>query len=344
MTTRQPSASATQASSDSGVDAHPQYSARSAGVPPETFLSLNNSLRGQPAGILFRRLLNAFFPSGLLVPVPLVIAALYLILPLQCTGLGQENTRWVIQQQRQEFTIYSEFPVDVDAVCHQLQAVTKILQQQFGIEPTRAPVELILFNTRKSYEDYLKDELPEALNRRAVFFSGNDVSQIYAWKSRWLTTDLRHEITHVRLHQHLPFVPLWIDEGIAEYLEAQSEESGLASRREAVRWKARFGFPPRLTSLEQLQHAAEMQSDDYRNSWAWICYLMNDSDTSREALKSYLRKIHNGEAPGKFSSWVQPQISDLQQSANSYFRKSQFRLNFDESRREPYPDQNSLSD
>ena len=37
---------------------------------------------------------------------------------------------------------------------------------------------------------------------------------------RELAVDLRHETTHAVLHGLLPMVPLWLDEGLAEYFEA----------------------------------------------------------------------------------------------------------------------------
>jgi hypothetical protein len=51
-------------------------------------------------------------------------------------------------------------------------------------------------------------------------------------------TDLRHEMVHVRVHQHLPFAPLWLDEGLAECFEERLGSRADVSRRELLRWRA----------------------------------------------------------------------------------------------------------
>lgn len=238
----------------------------------------------------------------------------------------QDTSRWLVQEQRGSLTVYSEFPVDVDTIESQLQSVSDQLRDQLGVAGNDEAVELILFRSQSSYHNYLAQTLPEALQRRAVYFRNHDVSQIYAWNSRWLMVDLRHEITHVRLHQHLPFLPLWIDEGLAEYLETNADQQGSSSRRETVRWKSRLGFPPRLEHLEQVNSAAMMQGDDYRDSWAWICFLLHNSPATRDLLRSYLDEIHSGGVPGPFSSYAKQRLSDFSSLANSYFRKMHFHL------------------
>ncbi len=256
-----------------------------------------------------------------------LLYALLLCLPSRAEC--QETSRWLIQQQRGSLTVYSEFPVDLDHIEAQLQSVSDQLQNQLGIEGSDQAIELVLFRSQSNYHKYLAEKLPEALERRAVFFRNDDVSQIYVWNSRWLMVDLRHEITHVRLHQHLPFLPLWIDEGLAEYFETNADEHGASSRREAVLWKSRLGFPPRLEHLEQLNAATVMQGDDYRNSWAWISFLLHHNTATRDLLRSYLEEIHSGGVPGPFSSYAAEQITGFSGLANSYFRKMHFRLIFD---------------
>ena len=47
------------------------------------------------------------------------------------------------------------------------------------------------------------------------------------YQSSEMETDLRHETTHAVLHSLLPMVPLWLDEGFAEYFEAKVTDKQL---------------------------------------------------------------------------------------------------------------------
>ena len=183
-----------------------------------------------------------------------------------------------------------------------------------------------------SYLQFLENTIPQSRQRKAIFYRNGDVYQVYAYRSRTLITDLRHEVTHAILHQHLPFLPLWIDEGLAEYLEEPEFSRSDSSRTKSARWKARIGWSPSLQALENIPNAESMDADDYRDSWAMTCMLLNESDTSLQALRDYLAVIHQGEAPGLFSKFQKTADSAVFSRANSYFRKMPIRLSLDSSR------------
>ena len=42
---------------------------------------------------------------------------------------------------------------------------------------------------------------------------------VYTYWGNRIQQDLRHELTHAILHSVLKDVPLWLDEGLAEYFE-----------------------------------------------------------------------------------------------------------------------------
>ncbi len=233
-----------------------------------------------------------------------------------------------MEEQRGTAVLYSEFSVSAADVWRELDEVTGLLEKSAGIVATDERVEIVLFASQASYLKYLSSGLPQARNRRALFYKNAGVSQIYAWNNRSLMTDLRHEMVHVRVHQHLPFAPLWLDEGLAECFEERSGSRADASRRELLRWKARLNQVASLQVLERLPSAEAMDGDDYRNSWAWTAFLLGESEESRRVLRGYVAEIHRGEAPGAFSAWVGSQNSELLSRANSYFRKMPTSLNF----------------
>jgi len=245
-----------------------------------------------------------------------------------CCSFASGGDRWVVQAQRGSLLLYAEFDPDTERIWAELAEVDAELLEATGIEGTSGRVEIVLFSTRQSYLQYLSGRVPQASARRAIFLKNGEISQVYAYNSRSLAVDLRHEMTHVRVHQHMPYAPLWLDEGLAEYFEEEEAARPRSSRREAVRWKARVGFSPTLPALEKITAAEAMGADEYRNSWAWICFLINDSADSRQLLRSYVRQIHRGEAPGRFSEYAATENSGLLSRANSYFRKMTFPLTF----------------
>ena len=87
-----------------------------------------------------------------------------------------------------------------------------------------------------------------------------------------------------------------------------------------------MGWVPSLQSLENIPNAESMNTDEYRDSWAMTCLLLNESDASRQALCDYLAVIHRGEAPGPFSQTQAAADSGVLSRANSYFRKMPIRL------------------
>lgn len=243
-----------------------------------------------------------------------------------------QQSRWAIEDKRGSIEVFAEFDPGMHHLWQNVDEVARELKVLLAVEPTDQAIQIILFRDEGSYLRYLATTVPQSRQRKAIFYRNGDVYQVYAYRSRTLTTDLRHEVTHAILHQHLPFLPLWIDEGLAEYLEEPESERSGSSRTKTARWKARLGWAPSLQSLENIPSAESMDADEYRDSWAMACLLLNESDTSRKTLRDYLAVIHKGEAPGPFSKWPDAVESGVFSRANSYFRKMSIRLDSASSR------------
>ena len=243
-----------------------------------------------------------------------------------------QQSRWVVEDKRGSIEVFAEFDPGMQDLWQNIDDVSRELKVLVAVEPTGEPIQIILFRDQGSYLRYLASSIPQSQQRKAIFYRNGDVYQVYAYRSRTLTTDLRHEVTHAILHQHLPFLPLWIDEGLAEYLEEPESVRSDSSRTKTARWRARVGWAPSLQSLESIPNAESMNDDEYRDSWAMTCLLLNESEASRQALRDYLAVIHKGEAPGPFSKSQKAADSGVFSRANSYFRKMSIRLDSGSSR------------
>lgn len=280
-------------------------------------------------GIAWRGFRSISLRSGI---ISLRLVTIILSLATLASVATAQQSPWKVAERHGNAELYSEVVVDTKRIWAEFDQLFEELDKTLAVKPDGKAIQIVIYSSQQSYLRKLATQIPQARNRRAIYYRNGDVSQVYVWNSRSLITDLRHEMTHVVLHQHLPFLPLWVDEGLAEYFEETPDQRTSSSRISTVKWKARMGASPSLGSLEALPRAEEMDADAYRNSWAWCSFLLNDGDDAQNLLKQYLEEIHRGEAPGAFSAYAQARNSGLLMRANSYFRKMTIHVASDSSR------------
>ena len=83
-------------------------------------------------------------------------------------------------------------------------------------------------------------------------------------------------------------LPLWLDEGLAEYFEGPTGRNAEHLNRLPDDEKA--GWKPDLVRLETLKSVREMTPRDYRESWAWVHYLLNGPTPGKKALLAYIAR------------------------------------------------------
>ena len=132
---------------------------------------------------------------------------------------------------------------------------------------------------------FLLRHFPSVPSRRAFFLETDTRLAVYAHWSDRVAEDLRHEVAHGYLHAVVPGLPLWLDEGLAEYFEVPRGTNGL--NRPHVDLLSDMmqhdGWRPNLERLEQLTDAAEMDQRDYAEAWAWVYFLLH-SDRANDAV------------------------------------------------------------
>ncbi len=229
--------------------------------------------------------------------ISLCVAGLMLI------GLCSDaHAQWVARQTAGIFQIRSEFALtdrDSREVVQQITSLQTDVQTLLNLKPQATPVEISLFKNKTTYRAHLAQRVPEGVNRPALFVQGTDMGRVYVYKRWGFDTDLRHESTHAVLHNALPYVPMWLDEGLAEYFEvvASKRSSGnphLGSLKRAIL----FGWRPNLPHLEAAEDLADMGADEYREAWAWAHFMLHGPPEVRQVLSDYLFDIQSGEAAG----------------------------------------------
>lgn len=164
-------------------------------------------------------------------------------------------------------------------------------------------VVVYLFTSELEYTQYLDATYPGLPKRRAYFVGTPRELAVYTYWGKRIQEDLRHEYTHGLLHACLKEVPLWLDEGLAEYFEVIGPEPGQVNVDYAQNLMTLLGngWRPDLKRLEQLDKFEQMQRIDYQEAWAWVHFMMHSSPDTRETLVSYLRDLQNETDPTPLS-------------------------------------------
>ena len=148
-----------------------------------------------------------------------------------------------------------------------------------------------------------------------------DPGKIYAYKSKDLAVDVRHECTHGLLHCVLPMVPLWLDEGLAEYFEVPEEQRAFANGHlKWTRLDGRIGRVPKLVQLEAKRDVSEMSGTDYRHAWAWCHFMLHGPPEARAELVDFLADIRAGTPPGKLSDRLERRLPGLDKRLAQHFK------------------------
>jgi len=213
-----------------------------------------------------------------------------------CSGLSQSvaplpNRYAVVSDQLQ---VHSDFPLPQHhRLLDDLRALRGTVQGTLDLPNSDEPVHVYLFENDDRFQAFLKQNYPEFPARRAFFVKTDTLLAVYAhWGDR-VAEDLRHEVAHGYLHATLPDIPLWLDEGLAEYFEVPRGNAGvnrphvelLVAQAKTAAWQ------PNLPRLEHLTSAAEMTQTDYAESWAWVHMMLEGGGPPRELLQRHLKSL-----------------------------------------------------
>lgn len=213
------------------------------------------------------------------------------------------------QLVRDQLVLHSDFPLpEQHRLIDELLAARSTVCDKLGLTPSDEPIHIYLFADEESYYDFLQLRFPSFQNRRAIFVETDVSLSVYAHWGDHIAEDLRHEVVHGYLHASVPNLPLWIDEGLAEYFEVARGRHGLnESHLKYLSNQKNLQFD--LVRLEQLHAAEEMTQQDYAESWAWIHFLLESGDDKRMLLTDYLADLRQNTATPSLSARLQKQLA-----------------------------------
>ncbi len=193
-----------------------------------------------------------------------------------------------------QLVIHADFPLtEQHRLIRDLESMRTDVSQDLGLPISDEPIHLYLFESADRYEAFVAGQFPGFPARRAFFVETDTSLSVYAaWQDR-IAEDLRHETTHGYVHAVVPTVPLWLDEGIAEYFERPRGGSG-THREHVAHLNGRLlegTWQPNLETLETLVEPGEMSQDHYAEAWCWVHWMLHTTPTRRKILQTYLADL-----------------------------------------------------
>jgi hypothetical protein len=186
-------------------------------------------------------------------------------------------------------------------------------------------IQVYLFEDRDRYERFIRARYPDLPRRRAFFVAqphsvgGTEDLLVYTFWGDRIRQDLRHELTHALLHSVLRDVPLWLDEGLAEYFELLPENQEASQQHlEQIRLAGGNARKPDLPHLEELKEVQQMTPAEYREAWAWVHLLLQGNPDARSALIAYLQQLRTTPNPGPLYPRLAAAFPDLQDAFNRH--------------------------
>jgi hypothetical protein len=217
-------------------------------------------------------------------------------------------------QVRKQLVIHSDFRLPqrhrlIDELARQREEVASTL----GLPRSDELIHVYLFGDERKFHAHLERIYPGLDPRRAIFVKTDWQLVVLAhWGDR-IAEDLRHEVAHAYLHGVLPAIPLWLDEGLAEFFEVPREDRGLNVPHITLLWERLqvAGWKPRLERLESIGELADLRQIDYAESWLWMHFLLETTPVRRQRLQNYLVRLHE-------SGLVVPLSGDLRSLDEDY--------------------------
>jgi tetratricopeptide (TPR) repeat protein len=203
------------------------------------------------------------------------------------------------------FTIFTNAqPGQGAAIARRLERLAAVLEGLLGLSGASAvPVYVYAFDGAGSFAPYQparKERLDgyswNAPDRRRIAYviepeREGDARTVY------------HEYVHTYLHNHFATLPLWLNEGLAQYLSTLVVKNDKVHIGRGIPWTLAWAsgtVPIPLDVLLNVGHdwttyqGGQETYTFYAESWALVHHLMHSTPDNRLAFVRYLQRIHAG--------------------------------------------------
>ena len=241
---------------------------------------------------------------------------------LTLDSVGQAAGWWQDDRSHGPFEFHATFPLqELTPLFQELSALELELQRTLAVPPSQKKIEVLLLNDQRTHKQLLAQQFPQVPYRRALYVQRGGQGSVFAYRNPDLSVDLRHECTHALLHASLPMVPLWLDEGLAEYFEMAAPLRAFDNPHAGkLRWEMRLGMIRGLTTLEACSDLTEMGPVEYRFAWAWVHFMLHGPLPAHRELVHFLADIRRENPPGLLSRRLELALPNLESQFVEHFR------------------------
>lgn len=233
--------------------------------------------------------------------ISLRLSILFSLLFIACfaqTGLNhplaaqQDGRDWPFEAKVDQFLLHSDFELnDPQRLESILGGLRSDISQALNLPEQKSSIHVVLFSNSKEYSRYMNHYFPSIEPRRAIYLQDRGPGMLFTFWHDDIDTDLRHEAAHAVLNQSGVQLPLWLDEGVAEYFEVQRDKRfGQNGYGVEIAQRAAKGLVPSLLDLERIAEMSDFKDNHYRDSWAWIHFLLHRRQETRQLLIDYIAR------------------------------------------------------
>lgn len=241
------------------------------------------------------------------------IASIAIVCFLVATAQAQSKVQsWPYMMSVDVFRVHSDFELtarrELEATLLHLRGDMASLLE---LGDWRKSIHVVIFQNPKEYSRYMQHYFPTVVQRRAIFLQDRGPGMLFTHWHDQIDVDLRHEAAHALLNQSGAELPLWLDEGLAEYFEVRREDRYAHNPYWIeVAGQAEQALVPSLLMLERIDDLARFEEPHYRDSWAWIHFLLHRNQRTRQMLIEFIARAQHKTPQPPLSRQLSSILSD----------------------------------
>ncbi|HET9211298.1 MAG TPA: tetratricopeptide repeat protein [Thermoanaerobaculia bacterium] len=198
------------------------------------------------------------------------------------------------------------------------------------------PTNIYVFRSASSFQPYQRIYNGKPLDSGG-YFLGQQLANYVAINGDQHGDErgiIYHEYLHYLLHNNFETLPLWLNEGLAEYystFQSDRNEARIGQPvREHVFWLRQHTFIPLSTLFAVTEKSPEYNETDrrggfYAESWALVHYMISGNPERRRQASEYLRLLQAGTPPDQiFAKAFGADPATLEHELRIYIQKKLF--------------------
>ena len=252
--------------------------------------------------------------------------------------LPNPQDKWILVQT-ENFTIYSSASEQVAKnLGIKLERLKKTLTLLTSVKNVNSPVPtwIYIFKDNKSFTPYIFDVYGKTPELEGYFITHDEGNYIaISAKNQGMRTIL-HEYIHFFINNNMPEVPLWFNEGFAEYYSTFQSDGNFAQIGLPIRGHVEYLQSSSLMSLNELFSIGQgsifyseetTQNIFYAQSWLLVHYLLRGKNgTLKPQLNQFLTRLKRGQSSDDaFQESFKTDYGSLLKDLKFYLRKGAFK-------------------